>query len=92
MVVTRPPALVKVIRRAEALYELWEVLPFTVADSINDVRLSGSCGFDKVAVRERDSLRVNPDGVLTIVLEVYGVCIPKRGSASSAVVSVVPSG
>jgi len=68
------------------------VRPFTLTDSISDVKLSGSCGLDKVTLRERDSLRVNPDGVLIVVLDVYADWMPKRGSASSEVVTVVPSG
>ena len=41
-------------------------------DSINEVRLRGFCESDRVTVRERDSFRVNPDGVVVVVLDVYG--------------------
>ena len=61
-------------------------------DSINEVRLRGFCESDRVTVRERDSFRVNPDGVVVVVLDVYGDWMPNRGSASSPVVTVVPSG
>jgi hypothetical protein len=74
------------------LYDLCEVRPFTVADSISEVKLRGSCGLDRVTLRERNSLRVNPDGVVIAVLDVYADWMPKRGSASPAVVIIVPSG
>jgi hypothetical protein len=61
---------VRVVLRAGALYDICEVRPFTVADSITEVKLRGSCGLDKVTLRERNSLRVNPDGDVIVVLDV----------------------
>src|SRR5712664_2098912 len=92
MVVTRPAALVRVIRRVVALYELCEVRPLTVIDSSSEERLSGSCGFVRVTVRERDSVRVRPESSVTVVELTYEDWMPKRGSGNSAVVLVVPSG
>ena len=58
------------MRRFEALYELCELRPFTISESSNEARLSGSCGLDKVTLRDRDSVRVSPDGVRIVVLDV----------------------
>ena len=90
--VTRPAALVRVIRRVVALYKLCEVRPLSVTDSSSVERLSGSCGFPSVALRERDSLRVRPEGSLMLAAPTNEAWMPKRGSGNSAVVLVVPSG
>ena len=74
------------------MYALWEVRPFTVSDSSKELRLRGSCGFESVTERDRDSFRMRPDGVRVVVVAVYDACIPNRGSASSVVVTTVPSG
>src|SRR5690348_1392735 len=92
MVVTRPAALVIVVRRVVALYELVDVRPFTVSDSSTEERLSGSCGFVRVTARERDSMRVRPDGNVSVVELTYEDWMPNRGSGRMVLVIDVPSG
>ncbi len=56
------------------------------------MRLSGSAGSESVTRRAVVAVNVSPPGVVSVTCRVSGARMPKRGSAPSTTLVLVPSG
>src|ERR1700722_6622131 len=90
--VRRPIGLVVVRVICVASNKVVQAFPLSASVVAAARRLRRSAGSESVTVLSAPLVATRPDGVVTVVEEVTGDCIPKRGSALSDHVVVVPSG